>query len=635
MPISTTDLTTLIPRCDQNNPVAPTYDAPMQSRRNPCGTPSRRSAKEIAVIVGVCCLIDLVTRCPSAGARSSCNHLPVETFTRPSHSFLTHPRKIVYHQDSLVSHNIGERPMVQGADAGKFAGFQNLSQRLWAQRLPLEPWSTKDSAMQLAQNSTSRRRQGVTVPLELFERLVGRSGSRAWRRCVSIRDNRGFVDSTLRHLASLDGFEPVSIWNIRQGVDRLHQTGMARFVFDKRTRTTRRWIDGHEVTDAGDQAILVSKETMNRLSNANGWGGRRKVAVLMYDKKATRPQNNESRTQEKSPTKKTTRPQNTENQEHKSEEKTEQNQQLSHTRPRPRPRTHARGERAINPFISPPLRGEERKGSGDQTAVAGTGNFSEESSEMENEKTGTPEAEILGLENMFGSNSKSEEIARDIFLTHPATPPYPTLKLIRVPAPPELDQHGSDEDHFRQIASTWTKALEARYGGRCFVFSKAMRNPKKSKYYKALTKAAQQFVAHEISPAAWIAFSFDVWHEYGKHPHDDPPPIPWVFDVKRISERRGWFRREAARYRGGRLLFSKAHRELVTRYTHMQSALAGLPIKSTDAEVKQTIEKYFPENLYNDLLNRANAVAEDIQKKLYDCLRSGDWLWSEDWQINE
>jgi hypothetical protein len=163
---------------------------------------------------------------------------------------------------------------------------------------------------------------------------------------------------------------------------------------------------------------------------------------------------------------------------------------------------------------------------------------------------------------------------------------------------------------------------------------KTIRKPKKSKYYKLLTTAADIFIEKEISPAAWIGFSFEIWHKDEGHPSDDPPPLPWVFGMTKNKKFRGWFYGEgASSFRGGRVLPTKRYKKLLECYNLMRTCLSRLPTDATDAMIIDTVDMFFPRKTYDKWKRQINKETEEIQENLDSCLQRGDWLWSDNWDL--
>jgi len=222
------------------------------------------------------------------------------------------------------------------------------------------------------------------------------------------------------------------------------------------------------------------------------------------------------------------------------------------------------------------------------------------------------------------------------FWNHPDVPRHPTLIELPtpvVPPPPKLTTNKEPDDQFRQITTLWKKAVWCRYGVDVHTFTKARRNPSKSKYYKRIITLAEILIEKEISPASWIGYCFDFWHQTEKHPTTDPPPISWVLGLAIKPKNRGRYYREASAYRGGRLLWTPTYRILLERLKNMRAELTCLPLSATNATIKQVVDKFFPEDTYDKLKSKIRKETEENEEKLEWCLHQGEWLWEDDWEI--
>lgn len=217
------------------------------------------------------------------------------------------------------------------------------------------------------------------------------------------------------------------------------------------------------------------------------------------------------------------------------------------------------------------------------------------------------------------------------------------MRVAKVPPPPHLKPEAELDDQVRVVAKTWMRAIDSRYlrltGQKCGSFMKLLeymrrRNRKKlesSKYYKLLCGAAEWFVEKNVPPAAWIAFMIDVWVDHIDQSDDktNPPPAMLVLGKKSREKWYGWFRGTQGRYRGGKLLFTDTHRELMRRHDFMRAELYRLPPNCEDRAVKKVVAKYFPDDEYDDLLDAANEEADALQAKLRELRDRGEWLWTD------
>jgi hypothetical protein len=190
-----------------------------------------------------------------------------------------------------------------------------------------------------------------------------------------------------------------------------------------------------------------------------------------------------------------------------------------------------------------------------------------------------------------------------------------------VPNPPLLDPRASPEQHARILARWYTGIAERRTGKTCWSFRG--KPLERSRYFGALQSAAKAMVEHEIAPAAWIAWSFDVWEHREK---DKLPPPSMVFSAKRIEERRGWFRSCAVDYSGGQQVYVPAARELMQRQAQMRNALARERPRNTEA-VLAVVAKYFPIRLRERLIHDAKQQAEAEQERMTVAVAEGKWVW--------
>lgn len=221
------------------------------------------------------------------------------------------------------------------------------------------------------------------------------------------------------------------------------------------------------------------------------------------------------------------------------------------------------------------------------------------------------------------------------------TPRYPGVGLIRaakVRPPPLIEPDWCDLERFEFVAKTWKTAVRSLYAGssdaEIFIqLFELMRRKKfeklrNSRYFQLLDRAALKFCELGIEPAVWIAFSFEVWRQYGDGDDRRPPPPRWVFLTERIEERHGWFESVAPRYRGGQVFFSRYHRELYARHSAMRRRLSRLPESAPDSAVQAIVEACFPNNRFALLVDRANEEADRMQAKLDELAARGEWLWT-------
>lgn len=208
---------------------------------------------------------------------------------------------------------------------------------------------------------------------------------------------------------------------------------------------------------------------------------------------------------------------------------------------------------------------------------------------------------------------------------HMGVPSYPGPTVMPpavVPRPPKLPEDLSDLDVAQWLAKSYRGAVEARYGERCYVLARRGELAK-SRFMKVLVDGGRTLSDYDIAPAAWAAFSVEVWkrHESSKK----PPPINWMFAPNRIEERREWFEEEEGAYNGGRVVYGEAAQDLMRRYVQMLGTLTWA--KKTEVEVKKVVERFFPDGLYDRLLAVAREQARDDQRLLDEAVVRGEWVW--------
>jgi len=211
---------------------------------------------------------------------------------------------------------------------------------------------------------------------------------------------------------------------------------------------------------------------------------------------------------------------------------------------------------------------------------------------------------------------------------HPLVPrPVSVLNLapVMIPNPPLLDPADIPGRKAYLLQRWFEGAVEARTKKRCWSFrSERAGHITQSKHFGLLVKAAEVFIAHDIAPAAWCAFSMDVWLE---HENKGAMPIPWAFSPKRIEERRGWFRSVSSDYSGGRVLHSDAGRELMQRQARLDRALRTLPGDATDEQISACVSGVLTiehqARLIASVQEAAKLMNDDLANKVY----AGEWVW--------
>lgn len=201
-------------------------------------------------------------------------------------------------------------------------------------------------------------------------------------------------------------------------------------------------------------------------------------------------------------------------------------------------------------------------------------------------------------------------------------PPYPGASVVEpatVPPPPLLDPTASERSWALALVRAYRGAVSSRTKKACFVLAKG--DITASRYYPMLLSGARKLIEHKLPPAAWAAWSVDVWRSRGEK---DAPPLAYVWGAKRIEERRGWFRHEAASYEGGMALYGRAHRTLLAKWNAMAAELMRVV---DPADGPKVVERHFPGRSYDALVEAARREAVATNGELQARLESGEWLW--------
>ncbi len=492
---------------------------------------------------------------------------------------------------------------------------------------------------QPAEQTGEETRAVEDVPIALFERKAARTGRRAFDTLRKVCDARGFLDDSHKELAEK---ADTNVRSFREGLARLRRIGLVCWMRDNHTGRMRTRIVGKI---SGD--ILRAPEgTLATLTAMSGWGGSRSGAgrpaadlnndYYQIDPSATADLNNENETPEAAAL---NSDENAADLNEKPNDSAKLHNQDDSNSPGGSPSPPRSSSNTSVISHSSPSESRSKN-----TPPARAAREDSPSSPDSGPTSNEPPPEALdGIAEALAGGSDGEPPGP---WHRPGVPPFPGPTVVepaRVPPPPLLDAGADDEVWFKQIAKAWRGTTMAFFGGNAkdaWIFKKQLdlirrkRTEKnaekitKSKHYQMLLDAGAKFIEHDISPAAWIAFSFDVWAEYGDGDTERPPPPKWVFGTKRIDDRRGWFRNAADEYRGGKVFFSPPHKALIRRHTTMRRDLRKLPVDAEQTRVEAVVEKHFPNNMHELLTARAVEATREMNTQLEKFLADGEWLWS-------
>lgn len=201
------------------------------------------------------------------------------------------------------------------------------------------------------------------------------------------------------------------------------------------------------------------------------------------------------------------------------------------------------------------------------------------------------------------------------------TPPFPGPSVItaaRVPEPPKLAPELAPDDRASLLARAYRATVSARYGIRCMTLAR-VSDIETSREFKDLAASAELLITHSIAPIAWVAWSIDVWRQFGKS--NRPPGIGWIFKPSRIEKWHGWFHSEQQGYRGGQLLPIPAQRDLYLRFERMRFAIIrGMP-------AAEAVATHLPRATYEYLVGEARKQVAEAQLNITRKVQAGHFIW--------
>ena len=242
---------------------------------------------------------------------------------------------------------------------------------------------------------------------------------------------------------------------------------------------------------------------------------------------------------------------------------------------------------------------------------------------------GVKDAAHITMEGQV-SGSKIEGSGKHVsgwwaWLEKNGVPPFPgdsVVPLVIVPHQPKLPPDNPPEANAKILGAVYREAIKRVHRKSSWAFARGdIRN---SKHYPKLCEASKIFIQHSISPTAWVDWHMKSWQEWkgeGKI-----SPVAAIYDPEKIHKWRGWFSK-AYDVQGGNALITDSHRDLLLRYRAMRRAIRKVGASAKVEEVLEIVNKYFPDGLYDILVQKAKAESEAIQFRLEDNVRKGKWIW--------
>lgn len=223
----------------------------------------------------------------------------------------------------------------------------------------------------------------------------------------------------------------------------------------------------------------------------------------------------------------------------------------------------------------------------------------------------------------------------------PDVPPK-SVSPAKRPQPPEIDPEWPPDAQVLFLAATWEHAVEHRWPrDRSWTFKgKNYPSPGTDKFDELLT-ACQALQAHNIAPAQWLHFCFELWSTITSDERKEisgkkiskkkraprKPPARWCFQPGLIDKHRGWFRREfAPQVLGGNIIPTPAYAELTERHARMRYVISTTH-PTQQVQLDHILDRFFPDDLYDELVATAQAEAYDLQRELNKQAFNGEWIW--------
>lgn len=214
----------------------------------------------------------------------------------------------------------------------------------------------------------------------------------------------------------------------------------------------------------------------------------------------------------------------------------------------------------------------------------------------------------------------------------PDAPHRQNVCAVRVPSPQLLAADAPEAVAARQLLSCYEGAVAKTFRQRIRAYPKGP--VERTPVYKTLVAAVRALKEHSIVPAAWAIWSCEVWQ---RSPTGDGkrPPIQWVWNAKRIEEKRGWFRAEAGVADAIQLVLPDEAKELLGDWARFERLLwqAYRPGGLTESEVNALLGEALVTSgsrsraVYAQRLERAQRAVADARARLVVAAQEGVWLW--------
>lgn len=204
-----------------------------------------------------------------------------------------------------------------------------------------------------------------------------------------------------------------------------------------------------------------------------------------------------------------------------------------------------------------------------------------------------------------------------------ALPPFPGPDLINpviAPAPKPIPINTCANEATCICLNAYSAAVESRWPEKRF----RAAYKRDSKNWQIVQAAAQHLQALQVPPVSWCLFSIDCYRRIVEK--KSRPTASWVFSLKRIEERMGWFESERDQYSGGQSFFAREHLALVEKWRAMWMHLVRA-MPNTRHELLEIIDIYFPNDSFERELRAARYGAALMQKQVDEIINSHGCLY--------
>jgi len=261
---------------------------------------------------------------------------------------------------------------------------------------------------------------------------------------------------------------------------------------------------------------------------------------------------------------------------------------------------------------------EDRDNSGVEVSEAAT--YTDPGTRIEG--TGHPRPDWNRL--MFGGDG--------VIPPYPGTVVCPESKAIVEPAythsPPQLSADADDRGVAWSLLLAFRGAFEVVFHYPPLNYFTDPAHLSRWRGFGSLSAAGRLLRERGIAPVVWVMWSLDAWNSYVAK---GAPTLGWVFSMNRIEKHtadRAWFCSEASGYGASRAIFGPGLRALLHRYKRMRTELL---VTKTEEEVREIVQKHFPGDAYNDMVQVARAETQGIEAGIREAISRGEYVWSPCW----